>query len=535
MQRMAQGQQSTSMQPYVPRRPIIDSLGNVLATDRLTYTLFVHPKYFEPTEKIPNPTEYVAKELAVILEGFTPEQLLQKFKEKDSGIKLATRLNESQAVKISSLGMGGVDLEKQYTRYYPQDEMAAEIVGYVDGDHQGQAGLELSQKEILERDTLTYSIRRTGRGAVLPTSLPDNLLQSNDWQLQLTLDMRIQRAARELLKAQVQQYKAKRGTLMVMDAQDGAILAMVNEPTFNPNEYYKAKVEYFKNWAVSDLYEPGSTYKPVNVALALEDKVIKPTDKVSDPGSVRVGPWTISNASKSGAGLISITEVIRSSSNVGMVAIMRRLKPDRYYELLQSIGMDRKTGIDLPGEVPSYLKARKEFISQPIEPATASFGQGFSLTPIKLLQLQAAIANGGKLVTPHVVKGLVDARDNLHWQPDHPSKAVFSEKNAQAVVNMMEAVVDGGTGKAAYIDGYRIGGKTGTAQKAAPRGGYLANAKITSFVSILPVDNPRYVVVAIVDEPKWGNTYGGTVAAPVVKKLMEAIIAIKGIPPSAAN
>jgi len=535
LQRMAKGQQSTSMQPYVPRRPIIDSLGNVLATDHLTYTLFVHPKYFEPTEKIPNPTEYVAKELAVILDGFTPEQLLQKFKEKDSGIKLATRLNESQAVKISNLGMGGVDLEKQYTRYYPQDEMAAEIVGYVDGDHQGQAGLELSQKEILERDTLTYSIQRTGRGAVLPSSLPDNLLQSNDWQLQLTLDMRIQRAARDLLKAQVKQYKAKRGTMMVMDAQDGAILAMVNEPTFNPNEYYKAKVEYFKNWAVSDLYEPGSTYKPVNVALALDEKVIKATDKVSDPGSVRVGPWTISNASKSGAGLISITEVIRSSSNVGMVAIMRRLKPERYYELLQSIGMDRKTGIDLPGEVPSYLKAREEFISQPIEPATASFGQGFSLTPIKLLQLQATLANGGKLVTPHVVKGLVDARNHLHWQPDHPSESVISPENALAVVKMMEAVVDGGTGKAAYIEGYRIGGKTGTAQKAGPRGGYLPNAKITSFVSVLPVDNPRYVVVAIVDEPKGGNTFGGTVAAPIVKKLMEAIIAIKGIPPSTPN
>jgi cell division protein FtsI (penicillin-binding protein 3) len=532
---MAKGQQSTSLQPYVPRRSIIDSLGNVLATDRLTYTLFVHPKYFEATKKIPNPTDYIAKELAGILEGFTPEQLLQKFKEQESGIKLATRLNESQAIKISRLGMGGVDLEKDYTRYYPQDDMAAEIVGYVDGEHQGQAGLELSQAEILERDINTYSIQRTGRGAVLPSSLPDNLLQSNDWQLQLTLDMRIQRAARDLLKAQIKHHKAKRGTVMVMDAQDGGLLAMVNEPTFNPNEYYNANVEYFKNWAVSDLYEPGSTYKPINVALALEENVIKATDKVSDPGSVRVGPWTISNASKTGGGLITITEAIRSSSNVAMVAIIRRLKPERYYELLQSIGMDRKTGIDLPGEVPSYLKARKEFISQPIEPATASFGQGFSLTPIKLLQLQAALANGGKLVTPHVVKGLVDARNHLHWQPDYPVKTVFSRENALAVVKMMEAVVDGGTGKAAYIDGYRIGGKTGTAQKAGPRGGYLANAKITSFVSILPVDDPRYVVVAIVDEPQGANTYGGTVAAPVVKQLMEAIIAIKGLPPSGTN
>ncbi|AIE75282.1 MULTISPECIES: penicillin-binding protein 2 [unclassified Synechocystis] len=537
LQRMAKAQQSTSMQPYVPRRSIVDSQGNVLATDRLTYTLFVHPRYFEATKEITNPTDYIARELATILGDVTPEQLKEKFKEKESGIKLATGLNESQAVRIGALRMGGVDLEKQYSRYYPQDEMAADIVGYVDGEHQGQAGLELSQREILEREVETYAIRRTGKGVVLPDSLPDNLLQSNDWQLQLTIDMRLQRAARELLKAQVSQQKAKRGTVLVMDAQDGAILAMVNEPTFNPNEYYKARVEYFKNWAVSDLYEPGSTFKPVIVALAMNEGAVKPKDRLNDSGSIRVGPWTISNASKSGAGLITVTEAIRYSSNVVMVAIARRLKPERYYELLQEVGLDSRTGIDLPGEATNYLKPRQSFMDDPIEQATTSFGQGLSLTPIKLLQLNAMLANGGKLVTPHVVKGLVDARNHLHWQPDHPIKQVVKPEVAHSVVQMMESVVsgDGGTGKAALIPGYRVGGKTGTAQKAGPRGGYLANAKITSFVSVLPVDNPRYVVVAIIDEPKGANAYGGTVAAPVVKSVMEALIAIKGIPPSQAK
>ncbi len=531
-QSKAKAQKTTALQPYVPRRPIIDSMGNVLATDRLMFTLFVHPKYFKPTEAIPDPANYVATQLSKILGDVTPEELLERFQKKESGIKLATNLSESQAVKINGINVGGVDLEKDYGRYYPQNEMVAEIVGYVDNAHQGQAGVELSQSEILERDALSFAIQRNGQGRILPTSLPKDLLQSNDWRLQLTIDLRLQQAARELLRAQVQRYQAKRGTLMIMDAQDGAIVAMVNEPTYNPNEYFKADVEYFKNWAVSDLYEPGSTFKPVNVALALNDKAVKVADRVSDPGSVQVGPWTISNASKRGAGMTSITEVIRQSSNVGMVAIIRRLKPARYYELMQGIGLDSKTGIDLPGEVANYLKDRKEFINQPIEPATASFGQGFSITPIKLLQLHSAIANGGRLVTPHVVKGLVDTHDHLHWQPDYPEKRVFSEADALAVVDMMETVVDGGTGKAAYIKDYRIGGKTGTAQKAAPRGGYLANAKITSFVSILPVEAPRYVVTCIVDEPKGGNTYGGTVAAPVVKKIMETLIALKGIPPS---
>lgn len=529
LQKKAQAQQTTRLQPYIPRRNIIDSLGNVLATDALMYTLYVHPKLF----KIPNIE--MANKLSVILGNQTPDQLVKRFEQRRSGIKLATRLSESQATKIKDLKLDGLELEQQYARFYPQDDMVAEVVGYTDGDHRGQAGVELSQRDLLERNALTLYIRRSGQGTILPAFVPQDLLQSNDWQVQLTIDMRLQRAAREALKDQMKAYKAKRGTVLIMDSVDGSILAMANEPTFNPNQYAKAKVELFKNWAVSDLYEPGSTLKPVNIALGLNAKAFTPETVIHDPGSIKVGPWTISNSDKRGGGAVDVSHVIQTSSNVGMVALMRYLTPAHYYTLLQEIGLDSKTGIDLPGEVANYMKPREEFIRQIIEPATTSFGQGLSMTPVKLLQLHGALANGGTLFTPHLVKGLVDTGGTLHWQPNYPAKTIFSKDVAHRVVEMMENVVTKGTAKKAQINGYRIGGKTGTAQKAGPRGGYLPNAKITSFVAILPVEKPRYVVMAVVDEPQGGNTYGGTVAAPIVKKVMESLIAIKGIPPSSAS
>ncbi len=527
LQKRARQQQTVNIKPYIPRRAIIDSDHNVLATDRLLYTFYVHPQFFKRSR------QEIAEKLAPIL-NTNPQKLLSEFNTKPTGIKLAEKVTEAQATEIRALGWDGLQLDEDYTRYYPQDEMVADVIGYVDNAHQGQAGIELSQKQILEREPLSLNTRRMGDGSILPAFVPKGLFDVDDLQLQLTLDLQLQRAARSALKAQLKKFNAKRGAVLVMDSHDGSMLALVCEPTFNPNQYYKSNVALFKNWTVSDLYEPGSTFKPINVALALEAKAITPNSIFFDSGAIVVDKWTIRNASKTGNGSMTLSKLLQTSSNIGMVLISQKMKRQDYYNRLVGLELEEKTGVDLPGEARGTLKSEASFRGSAIESATASFGQGFSLTPVKLIQLHAALANGGTLVTPHVVRGLADAQGRLHWQPEYPKKKVFSPDVAREVVKMMETVVTEGTGQVAQIPRYRIGGKTGTAQKAGPRGGYLPNAKITSFVSILPVESPRYVVLVVVDEPKGANTFGSTVAAPVAKSVMEALISIQGLPPSTA-
>ena len=291
----------------------------------------------------------------------------------------------------------------------------------------------------------------------------------------------------------------------------------------------------FKNWAVTDLYEPGSTFKPINVAIALDEKAIRSNDTFEDTGEIKVGTDTISNHDfyKNGAkGEVSIPEILQDSSNVGMIKIMERIKPARYYQRLQELGIEKKVGIEIPGSTAGRLKDEIEFTVREIEPATASFGQGFSLTPLKLIQLHAAIANGGKLITPHVVKGLSDFDGYSHYTLTKQETRIFSEKTAKTVLEMMETVVEDGSGTEAYDPKYRIAGKTGTSEKSdQSTGSYAENEKITSFVALFPVEKPRYAVLAVIDEPQGEHTFGSTVAAPVVGEVIEAIIAHKGIEP----
>ncbi|MEM6611171.1 MAG: penicillin-binding protein 2 [Cyanobacteria bacterium P01_C01_bin.72] len=541
LSQIATDQQTTKLNFYIPRRQIVDRQQNVLATDRITYTLYVHPHLFKRNSE-PVPPIEIATKLSEIIGNKTPEELVKIFSKQDWGIRLAGNLPESVKEKISAMQIDGLDLKQNYTRFYPHKEMAAEVTGYVnrDSSRSPQAGVEYTQNKLLERKPISWKMKRSfekSKSIFHPGGLKrsQKLFTFDDLRLQLTIDLRLQQIARNALKVQMEQYKAKRGTVIVMDVRDGAIAALVSEPTYDPNQYYKYGIELFKNWAITDLYEPGSTFKPINIALALDAGVISPEDTFDDTGEIQIKDVVVRNhdfVKKGARGKVSLAEILKYSSNVGMIKIMRRMEPLDYYHDLQKLGVEERVEFDIPGYTTGRLKNEVEFTVREIEPATTAFGQGFSLTPLKLIQIHAALANQGKLITPHVVRGLSDYQGYLHYFQPPNSKQIFSPQTATTVLKMMEEVVEDGSGYAAKIPGYRIAGKTGTSQKAVERGGYDETAKITSFVGVFPVEAPRYAVLAVVDEPQGEHTYGSTVAAPIVGSVIQGIINLEGIPPS---
>lgn len=525
----AQEQQTLLLREMMPRRPIVDRNGNMLAVDRPVYTLYAHPLMFRESPQV------IAEALSPIVNR-PVDDLVELFLSADTGLRVVDRLAEPVANSITELRQDGLELVQGQERLYPQQDLYGEILGFVNSDRLGQAGLEMSYEEQLQRPTQELELRRTGMGSILPESVPADFPKPDESRLLLTVDSRLQRVVRQELRRTIEAYGAKRGTVIVMDVKTGEIRSLVTEPTFDPNQFYRESPERYRNWAISDLYEPGSTFKSINMAIALDSGKIQPGASVVDDGQIIIGEWPIQNSDYDYAGARgsqTLTEVLKLSSNVGMVRVMQHLTADEYYTWLENIGLGSLTGVDLPSEIEGILKPREDFTADPVELATAAFGQGISLTPIQMLQLQTSLANGGMLVTPHVVVGMVDPDNRLQWTPDRPApRRIFSPQTTQAVLQMMETVVDDGTGEAAQIPGYRVAGKTGTAQKASPNGGYIDGARIVSFVSLFPSDNPQYSILAIIDEPQGGDAYGGTVAAPLVKTVIESIITTLGVPPS---
>jgi cell division protein FtsI (penicillin-binding protein 3) len=552
----ARSQQIVTVRPFVPRRTIVDRSNNQVAIDRPSYTIYAHPAQFselrpkqgssKSRQKVKVELQDIAERLAPILEVQSAE-LLNKFQQHQTGVMLGKALPIEIGNRIRALKVDGFEIrqdQNDYTRFYPQGDLAAEVLGYLDGDHKGQAGIEYSQSSLLERKVAEYKVTQTAKGSILPDRVTPDFLHADDLQLRLTLDLRLQRSARQALLQKMQEWNATRGSVIVMEADTGAVRSLVVEPTYDPNHYArdidKAKsTALLRNSAVSDLYEPGSTFKPIAIAIGLENGIVRPDSKFFDGGSIAIGKDIIRNADLKGNGTIDTAEVLQHSSNVGMVKMMQRLKPNIYHNWLQWVGLGQKSGIDLPFEERGEVRSQKEFIASPIYPANASFGQGFSMTPMQLTTLVGSLANGGKLVTPYVVEGLFDNTGVQKDNPHHPKpRQIFSPTTAKAVLDMMETVVTKGSGRLyAQIPGYRIAGKTGTSQKAGVGGYTQDEKKITSFVGILPVDGERrYVVFAAIDEPRKGKekAFGSNVAAPVVKSVMESLISIDGIPPSLA-
>jgi len=525
LQREARLLQSFKVNPLKKRRSIVDRNNRLIAYDKPLYKLWAHPKYFNfPGDSINRvrSIEEVIDKLSPILD-INGEILLSKFNNKMSGIKLLDKISEEKAEKIKNLQISGLDLFKYSQRYYPQGELYSNLVGFVNDENIASAGLELHLDNQIKVFNKSNLIKRGGDGTPLPdNSGPRDFINDNK-SLGLTIDSRLQKASFNSLSKHVMKWKAKKGFAIVMNVNNGEILSLASIPSYDPNKYWEYNPEIFKGWYSQDLFEPGSTFKPINLALALEEKVIQKDGLVEDIGKINVGGWTLSNWDKKGNGYIDYPKVLQVSSNVGMVKIMQNLDPTIYWDWLKNLGINKKLETDLFESTAGQLKRKDLFVNQSIEPAVTSFGKGFSISPLKLLQLHAALANGGFEVTPHVTSTFKERFNK------NPKKQFFSREVSKTVLEWMESVVDKGSGSGVKIEGYRIAGKTGTSQKAL--NGSYTSKKVCSFVATLPVNDPKYAVLVVVDEPSKSYAYGSTVAVPVAKEIIESLIVIEKIPP----
>ena len=414
LQQLATAQHLVELEHTDPRLTIIDARGEVLAIDLPAKDLFAHPALFRV------PPAKVADVLAPIL-GTSSHHLRARFRESPTGVCLAYQLDMARSNQVARLSLDGLELVNHPQRLYPQRAAVASVVGYVDTEGQGQAGVEASFDAGLRQPPRIMSSWVTGRGSLLARRFPRPLLFESEQALQLTLDTDLQVAVVQLLQSALQQFQARRIAAIVMEAQTGAIRCLATVPGFDPNDYQRFDVDQFRCWPVMDLFEPGSTFKPVNMAIALEHSAVGLIDRVPDSGVVHVNGTRIENVGAPSRGHAGRTtewltpaDVLRRSSNVGMVRIMRRLDPNRYHRSLVRLGIGAPAPAPstacwdfVSAPAPSVLKPRREFVEHPIEPATAAFGQGIAMTPLKLLQLIAVLANGGVSVTPHVVWGVV--------------------------------------------------------------------------------------------------------------------------------
>ncbi len=500
------------------RGKITDRHGELLAISSPVESVWASP----PDVEI-NDTQ--TKQLAMLL-NLKEDAVKQKLASSEREfVYLKRRISPELAAKVMKLGVSGIDLQREYKRYYPAGDVAAHMVGFTGpGDKgagdKGLEGFELAMNTGLSGKDGSRSVIKDRSGHIIE-DLQAVVLPQDGHDVALSLDLRIQYLAhRELVKA-VEFNKAIAGAVVVLDAKTGEVLAMANVPTYNPNNPVNIQGKT-RNRAVIDNYEPGSTLKPVTAAAALESGQYTADTKIQTaPGTLKIGPATIHDSHPQG--LLSVAEVIQKSSNVGASKIALTLDKQFMWNTYNQLGLGHAEGIGFPGEASGKLRPYQGW--RPIEMATMSFGHGISVTLLQMARLYTVFANEGELRPISLLK--------IHELP--VGQQVFSAATANHVKDMLEMVVQpGGTALKAQVLGYRVAGKTGTAHKLGGHG-YVKDKYVASFVGMAPASNPRFIVAVMIDEPSNGAYYGGTVAAPVFSNIMADTLRLFAVPQDAPN
>jgi len=455
--------------------------------------------------------------------------------EEDPYQPITNNLDKGQADRVRELGLSGIRLQPESVRFYPNDSLASHILGYVgymaDDSFGGVLGLENYYEEELAGQRGQLFAEKDARGQWLPVG-ERSLTEAHDGDtLVLTIDRTIQFHVEEKLRETVEKHSAESGSVIVMDPKTGEIIALANYPDFNPNAYGETEdVSNFNNRAIFDLYEPGSTFKVIQVAAGIESGKISPGTTFNDSGSLTIGAYTIYNYENKAYGEMTVQEAIEKSDNIVLAQIAQTMGADLISSYFDKFGFRELTGIDLSKESENYIKPANEW--KEIDIATSGFGQGLTVSPIQLITAVSSFANNGKIMRPHVVKAIKHPDGEVEEiEPEFVRQAV-SGKTALTMSAIMRSSVKNGFASPADVPGYAIAGKTGTAQVASEDAkGYDPNKKIVSFIGF-PVDNPEFIMLVKIDNAKGDYVAGATVAAPLFKDISEFIFEHWGIPPS---
>lgn len=511
------------------RGKILDAKGNVLASNRTVCTISVIHSQIKEPERV---TEILAKELEM------DQAEVRKRVEKVSSMeKVKTNVEKEVGDKIREYNLDGVKVDEDYKRYYPYDSLASKVLGFTGGDNQGIIGLEVKYEETLKGSNGTILTTTDARGIELDAVAEGRIEPVAGKTLEISMDYNIQKYCEQAAEKVMREKQADGVSILLMNPQNGEILSMVNVPEFNLNDPFELNTgeelegeklqdalnAMWRNRCINDTYEPGSTFKIITSAACLEEGVVTPEDTFSCPGYRMVEDRRIRCHKVGGHGSETFVQGIQNSCNPVFIDIGLRLGAERFYDYFQQFGLLDLTGIDLPGEAGTIMH-QVENIGL-VELATISFGQSFQVTPVQMAVTVSSIINGGRRVTPHFGKAVLDREGNVLETLSYEERSgVVSEKTSKTMQTLLEGVVANGSGKNAYIEGYSIGGKTATSQ-TLPRS---ANKYISSFIGFAPAEDPQVLGMVMIHNPQ-GIYYGGTIAAPVLRSIFDNVLPYLGI------